>query len=285
MDSVPWTPGQVAREIVVRTHDTTSTDPYLALLDDLRQVLLDVLALDGLPMTTKLVVLLDLALRIEPFFHRQSRSFSAEALRVEVDALGARVEPLHELVRKTPRSSLVAVKALAEMLLARTGACDNVRFNALVRPMLLRDAKTPKEAVAAYFAGRPEVGKDPEVLRSVAERRSALLMGRFGPRIDQFLQRVAVNSVVKDWYTQHDTLASSLRRLIVRLALSRFVLLMDARFGEATDDAQLDELAVEAFQIISKNVEHVPAFMSLCEAYLEEQRLASPEGAAALLMA
>lgn len=52
---------------------------------------------------------------------------------------------------------------------------------------------------------------------------------------------------------------------------------------EATDAAALDELAVDSFQIIAKNVEHVPAFMELCEAYLAEQQLTTVEGAALLL--
>ncbi|MDX2013674.1 MAG: flagellin lysine-N-methylase [Myxococcaceae bacterium] len=284
VDSVEWAPGLVAREIVVRSHEVGSADPYVALLDDVRQVCLDVLFLEGLPMVTKLVVLLELAVQVEPFFHRGTTTFSGEALQAAVDGLGGRIEPVQGLVARTPRSSLKAVKALAEMLLARTGACDNVRFNGLVRPMLLKDVAAPKDVVAAYFQGRPEVAKDPEVLRAVAERRSELLVRRFGPRVEQFLQRAAVNSVVKDWYTQQETLASSLRRLIVRLALSRFVLLMDGRFGEETQDAELDELAVEAFQIIAKNVEHVPAFMALCEAYLKEQGLDSVEGAAAMLV-
>jgi lysine-N-methylase len=278
VDSVPYEPSMVAREIVVRRHETGSTDPYVALLDDVRQICLDVMDLEGVSTTSKLLLLLDFALRVEPHFHRGTTTFDVAAFGQSVDAIGARLSVMEALPERKP--SMRAVKALHEMLLARLSGCDNKRFNALFRPLLLTDRTLERGNIGSYFQGNTIVAKD---VSALVRTGSDTVHGRFGVLLDRYLQRAAVNSFVKDWYTQQPTLAGSLRRLIVRLALSRFALFVHPGVTEATDAAALDELAVDSFQIIAKNVEHVPAFMELCEAYLAEQQLTTVEGAALLL--
>lgn len=276
VDSVPYEPSMVAREIVVRTHEAASADPYVSLLDDVRQVCLDVMELEGVSTISKLLLLLDFALRVEPHFHRGTTTFDPAAFSQAIDAMGSRLQVIEAL----PRPSARAVKALREMLLARLSGCDNKRFNALFRPLLLTDPTLERGNIGSYFQGNTIVAKD---VSALVQAGHDAVHGRFGVLLDRYLQRAAVNSFVKDWYTQQPTLAGSLRRLIVRLALSRFALFVHPGVTEAADAAALDELAVDSFQIIAKNVEHVPAFMELCEAYLVEQQLTSVEGAALLL--
>jgi hypothetical protein len=139
--------------------------------------------------------------------------------------------------------------------------------------------------VTAYFAGNAPGAVDFAGLVARAQATAAWLEPTFGRRIDGFLQRAAINSVVKDWYTMQPTLAASLRRLVVRLALSRFLLVLHPQVVEGLEASALDDAAVDSFQVVAKNVEHVPSFMDLCEAYLGEQGLGSVEGATALLRA
>lgn len=283
VDSVGYEPSQVARELIVRTHDASSDDPYVALLDDVRQVCLDVLFLDGLSMSTRLLLLLDFAVRVEPHFHRGTTSFDGPTFSAAVDALASRVPLIEALPARAAPADPLAVRALTEMLLARLSGTDNKRFNALFRPLLLRNPETSRDAIGASFRGEAVVANDFEYLTALARARSGLVRRRYSARLETYLQRAAVNSIVKDWYTQQPTLAASLRRLIVRLALSQFALLVHPGVTETMDGAALDEVAVDSFQIIAKNVEHVPSFMALCESYLIEQRLDSLEGAALLL--
>lgn len=278
VDSVPYEPSMVAREIVVRTHDTASSDPYVALLDDVRQICLDVMDLRGVSTTSKVLLLLDFALRVEPHFHRGTTTFDAAAFGQAVDAMGNRLSVLEVLPERSP--SARGVKALHEMLLARLSGCDNKRFNGLFRPLLLTNPTLERSKIGSYFQGNPGVARD---VSALVEAGGQAVHTRFGEALDRYLHRAAVNSFVKDWYTQQPTLAGSLRRLVVRLALSRFALFVHPGVTDAKDVVALDELAVDSFQIIAKNVEHVPAFMELCEAYLAEQQLTTVEGAALLL--
>ena len=102
-------------------------------------------------------------------------------------------------------------------------------------------------------------------------------------RADEHLRRYALNSLIKDWYSQRPTLASALRRLVLRASLSGFAALMHPLLEAPSSLEVVDEAAVDAFQIVSKNIEHVPSFMELCERYLQEKRLDSVAGLALLL--
>jgi lysine-N-methylase len=290
VDSVPYEPSLVAREIVVRRHEDASVDPYVALLDDVRQVCLDVLFLEGPSTVEKLGLLLDFAARIEGVFHRGTSTFDPSVVSAAVESLGARLPLVQATVAQTPPASLRGVKALGEMLLARLGSSDNRRFDAFVRPLLLagpapETTEAVRALVTAYFAGNAPGAVDFAGLVARAQATAAWLEPAFGRRIDGFLQRAAINSVVKDWYTAQPTLAASLRRLVVRLALSRFLLVLHPQVVEGLEASALDDAAVDSFQVVAKNVEHVPSFMDLCEAYLGEQGLGSVEGATALLRA
>lgn len=279
VDSVTYEPTLMAREIVVRRHDAASADPYVALLDDVRQLCLDVVFLDGPSMATKVVALLDFAQRVEPTFHEGTTAFDSAAFSREVDALSQRLR----LVESTPATADErVVLTLSSLFVARLGGTDNRRFNQLLRPALLEKADAPRDVVAATFSGGPRVLKPlPDLAALISRRGQALTPWR--AKVDQYLHRAAVNSLVKDWYTQRPTLASALRRLVIRLAASRFALLLHPNLDGPLDATRLDEAAVDAFQIVAKNIEHVPTFMDLCERFLAEQSLDDAAGARALL--
>jgi hypothetical protein len=179
---------------------------------------------------------------------------------------------------------------MKEIFLARLPGCDNARFAALVRPVVLKDPSATKAQIAAYFTD-PSVGVDDAGLRERYLERCARLSAAGAARVDEHLSRYAHNAIIKDWYTLRPTLGSSLRRLVLRAALSRFATLFHPTLDRlaqpgATPKQErewLDEAAVDAFQIVSKNVEHVPSFMDLCEASLAERGLDSLTGLATLL--
>jgi lysine-N-methylase len=286
---VPWEPALLPREIVVRRHDAASADPYVQLLDDVRQVCLQVLRAPNLSPQVQLLCLADFARRIEPFFHAGTTTFELSALAREVEALPSRAAPMAALLAQRPAAGLEAVRAMKEIFLARLPGCDNARFAALVRPVVLKDLRATSAQIAGYFTD-PSVGVDDAGLRDRYLERCARLSAAGADRVDAHLSRYAHNAIIKDWYTLRPTLASSLRRLVLRAALSRFATLfhptLDRLAQPVTAEQErecLDEAAVDAFQIVSKNVEHVPSFMDLCEASLAERGLDSLTGLATLL--
>jgi lysine-N-methylase len=291
VDLVPWEEGLLPREIVVRRHDAASADPYVQLLDDVRQVCLQVLQAPNLSPQAQLLSLAGFALRIEPFFHAGTTTFELSALAREVERLPEQAAPMAALLAQAPAAGVEAVRAMKEIFIARLPGCDNARFAALVRPLVLKDPQATGPQIAAYFT-EPSVGVEDAALRARYLERCARLSPAGAARVDSHLWRYAHNAIIKDWYTQRATLASSLRRLILRAALSRFATIFHPRLdrlaqpGGATPAQErewLDEAAVDAFQIVAKNVEHVPSFMELCEAYLAERGLDSLGGLATLL--
>ena len=293
VDLVPLAQPAMAREIVVRRHDASSADPYLACFDDIRQACIEVMNADAVRVPVRLLLLVDLADRIAPFFHRETTTFEVDALRAALEELPARVAAIQARFDHAPAADVRAVRAMKEMLVARLPGCDNARFNARVRPLVLRDVTAGTTELVAYFHGGAQVAVSDQELRARILAVHARLLPARDAQLDEHARRYVINSIMKDWYTSRPTLGSALRRIVVRLALSRFATLAhpalaevagdDARAVQQVDDAAVDDAAIEAFQIIAKNVEHVPPFMELCERYLEEQQLGDLDGLARLL--
>lgn len=285
VELVPWQTGLVAREIVVRRLDEASTDPYVQGLDEVRRLCLQVASTKGMAVQVQLLLLVDLAERIKPFFHEKTSTFDPARLQHEVDLLSTRVGAVASLLEQTPVADARAVHALKEIFLARLPGCDNPRFNALVRPMVLKRLGSTNAEIAAYFTNHSVALDDATLHTRYVERRARLAAGQSLARADEHIWRFATNSLIKDWYTQQPTLGSTLRRLIIRACLSRFATFLHpslAGQGPISNE-QLDEAAVDGFQIVAKNIEHVPSFMQLCEAYLVERGLDSTAGLALLL--
>lgn len=297
VDLVPYEPGAMAREIVVRRHDGQDTDAYVALLDDIRDACLAVMNTDGVRPPVRLLLLADFAERVEPFFHAKSTSFDMAALRAAIELIPERAGAMQALFEGAAVADRRALRAMKEILIARVPNCENARFNVLVRPLVLKDVDATREAVVGYFAGGSEVARevardvalDDETMHARYQQAHARLFPIYQAHLDEQARRYAINSIVKDWYTLRPTLSSSLRRLVLRLALSRFTMTMHQTLTtvSAADPQRgrslLDDAAVDAFQIVSKNIEHTPSFMDLCEGYLREQHLDGPAGLALLL--
>ncbi len=284
VDLVPLPVGAIAREIVVRRFEAASADPYIALLDEIRQVCLAIMNLDGIAPPVRLLVLVDFAERIEPFFHAGTTTFTRDALSTAIDHIPERIAELAVLHARTPVAELRAVRALKEIIVARLPGCDNARFNALVRPLVLRDRDATKAELADYFQSDKTATVDDTTLRERAALARDRMSAQAVARHDEHLRRYVINAIVKDWYTRYPTLASSLRQLAVRLALGRWATLShpSLRAG-AIDVSAIDAAAIDAFQIIAKNIEHNPGFMELSERYLHEAGLANLAGLALLL--
>ncbi len=284
VDLVPLPIGAMAREIVVRRFDDDTTDPYVALLDEIRQVCLAIMNRDDITPPVRLLVLADFAERIEPFFRTATNNFTPDALSAAIDRIPDRIGPIAALHARTQVADLRAVRALKEIIVARLPGCDNARFNALVRPLVLRDRDATKAVLAGYFQGDKTATLDDVTLQNRITQARARIPAHVEARRDEHVRRYAINAIVKDWYTRYPTLASSLRQMTVRLALGRWATITHPSLDAgAIDAAALDAAAIDAFQIVAKNIEHNPAFMELSERYLHEAGLANVAGLALLL--
>ena len=284
LDAVPFSPHDVPREIVVRRHPASTTDPYQALFSTVRQLCLDVMSARDVRWEVGLLVLLDFAAAVEDFFHQGTERFDAVRWDAAVRGVPSRVAALEALLVETPPQAPSALRALQEIFLARLPNCDNRRFQAWVRPAVLAAPEAPLAEVARYFHGRPDVGLPiAEVAARTAAARAQL--APWSARMDEHARRFAQNALVKDWYTQHPTLSQALAQLVLKLSLSRFLLFAAWPPLAGESRASLDDASVNAFQIVAKNIEHVPSFLALCERSLAEKGLVTLPGMASLLRA
>jgi lysine-N-methylase len=232
-------------------------------LDDVRAVVLELLALRELPLASRLFLVTHLAHRTAPFFHRDARGDMSGALAHELSAALDPVAALEKAVRfaalEVPAS--LAAQVVVWLLERRLGSEALPVFRKLVASVI---ARYREEGVVAGDTERVTV--DPVALfAAYALRRAAWQASE--ARVDLYFENYARNYWLREWYVRARDLVVHSRRLLVSVAVLRFLLLSRA------PTRPLDELAVETFYTFSRGVEHCSGFLEHIVSSLEERQM------------
>jgi lysine-N-methylase len=252
--------------------------PYQSHLDDLRAAVLELLSMREHPIGARLFVIASLGKQTAEFFNKSAAAVDdarlAEAIRHvttrETVALW-RVE----LSRLPPPETLTA-KLFTEMLRER-----------LRTP--LGSFRTLTDRVLASYGDVAAVSVD-DLWTAYAARRQ-LWLDRYADRVDLYFENYAKNFWMREWYVSSSDLLIHAQRLLVRVAVLRFLLFGHPALLEAaaTDDLTLqrealDRAAVDVFYKFSRAIEHEGSFLDLIAARLVEPGMTSFAFATALAL-
>ena len=261
-----------------------SDDPYLAYRDLVREVVLQMLAARDYPLTSRLFFLAFFAQRIAPFHHRKSRSFTTEALASAIDCF-ADPESLAELHGRfqemTPPIDL-PMSIIQVVLLSKLPSSGGS-----FRQLLAQ--------VWATYVGPDDAGRvldlektQDQTLVNCSElagkylQRRAVLVERFGARLDLYLENYCRNYWFGEGFEQSANLLQHLQKLLVRLAVLRFLLIshpeLDPLLAPSPSQPpsqpelqQLDQLAVKVCYQFSRGLEHGAPFLAKIQQTLVDQ--------------
>jgi lysine-N-methylase len=252
--------------------------PYQRYLDDLRAVVFELLSMRDHPVATRLFLVTYLGKQTAEFFNKGT---------TEVDE-----ERLGEVIRHVAAPENVA---LWQAELSRLPPPEALTAR-LVTQMLRERLKTPlgsfrtlTDRVLASYGETRSVAVD-ELWAAYAVRRQ-FWIDRHADRVDLYFENYAKNFWMREWYvTSHDLLVHS-HRLLVRVAVLRFLLFGHPSLMEASalDDPglqreALDRVAVEVFYKFSRAIEHEGSFLDLIAARLVEQGMNAFAHATALAL-
>jgi lysine-N-methylase len=230
---------------------------------EIRTTALRVLSLRQHPMRTRLFLLAFLGRETSAFFHKDAAAVDAAQLRA---TLAAVTEPATIAHWERELAAMPAPRGLTGNLVGQLAdaraTLQASSFHHLV------DA-----ALGSYRAG--EVVADPLGLRidpvalwaAYAERRAAW-QADWAARIDLAFENYAKNFWLRESYTRSVDLLAHARRLLVRVAVLRFLLfshpsLVAARTlsDPAAQGEALDRAMVEVFYKVARAVEHQSNFL------------------------
>ena len=250
------------RSHAVRTvlqHDIAiePTRAYERYLDDIRVTALRVLGTTRLSLGERLYLLMRLGDRTSAFFHRDAQTVDERRL---ADELTLVTHPdVHEIVRASfaelPEEHSAVVRLLLGILGQELKNQYSMGFGGLVKDVL-----RPAAAVGTA-PGENSMTIDVSTLTARYDERRDAWQAAQGERLDRYFVNYSSAYWMREWYTHSPNLAVHGRRLLLRLALLRLLLLchpkldgVDPRAADA--GSVLDATAVDACYRLGRGLDH-----------------------------
>lgn len=265
-----------------------AAEPYLAYFDDIRGAVLRLLVPRRFPLSTRLVLVSWLAREVHPFFRAGAEGFDERrlaAVMAMVDSPQAQEGWDHELQGYTSNgrfATTLVVELLRQRLADPAGG-----FGKLVSVALASYG----EADGVRRGEGETVQVDPEALAQAYLARRDQRLREHGERFDLVFGNFSVNYWLKDWYVRSPDLQTHAMRLLVRLAVMRFLLVSAPELagaallaGEDERRAAFDRAAVKVAYAFCRAVEHNGRFLGEIEVALAKNGLAGFAHAAALAL-
>lgn len=282
------TGGQEKDAICTRRHTTDSSHPYIVHLDEVRQVMISLLALEGAPLADRIFFVACLADHLTPEFSLTNPTASADTLAeaINIFSQSATLENLQkQFVQIDDRIDFA-------MTLIQTLSIGQEKVSRHYLQLL-------KQTWSNYIVLQATDAVDDsqplptgtvilEEIRARYQQRKQLLTGPFGERLDQYFGNYAQNFWFAEWYTLSPNLLEHTSKLLIRLAILRFLLISHPLLNDLIEQLaegpmapadlnsaqkQLDEAAVATFYQFSRGVEHNQQFLNQIQKTLGQQGL------------
>jgi len=159
-------------------------------------------------------------------------------------------------------------------------------FTDVVNGVLFKRPPTTDELASFFDAGADHdaFAYSPEELWGTYAKNRAKLLEHFQSDINRYALHFIRHQWMTQWYSRSSSLPFFNAQTLVRLALARALLYLHPKMNaffervDAGDDRdglveQLNEMAVESFHLVGKNIMHVPSFTSVVDAFIREQGL------------
>jgi len=259
MDLVDGNQGLSARLEPTSGLNGTRT-PYQRYLDDIRGAAFKILSLREYPMSTRHFLLAYLGKQTASFFHRDASAVDEARLAQVIDQVTqpGTVAALHRELASVPRSEALTANLVSELISERMKFTVS-SFRSLVDDTLQSYGDVTNMPLAEIWA-------------EYARRRDAWLEVE-RERIDLYFENDAKNYWLREWYVMSQDLLAHTQRLLVRVAVQRFLLFSHPSLKEVPADPAarrelLDKAAVSVFYRFSRGIEHDPKFLTAMTARL-----------------
>jgi len=252
--------------------------PYQRYLDDVRAAVFELLSMREHPIGTRLFLMAYLGKQTAEFFHKGSTTVDerrlAEVIRHVATPANAGLWQA-ELTRLPPPDALTA-KLVTQMLRERLKTPLG-SFRTLVDRILATYSDAASVSVSDLWAG--------------FSQRRQFWLDRHAERIDLYFENYAKNFWMREWYVISNDLLVHAQRLLMRVAVLRFLLFghpwlleVSASGDTALQRTALDRAAVDVFYKFSRAIEHEGSFLDLIGARLIEQGMNTFAHATALAL-
>jgi lysine-N-methylase len=239
-----------------------SDDPYETYLDDVRATIVGLLETPGYPLSSRLFFVGWFAEQTRAAFHRgagpDAEDVLADAIIIasEEETLASWHRSFASLEVTTPLAGSVIAGALKTRI---EGALPYEPFRDLVRACFAN--------LGAHPTGDTLTLDTKATYEAYLEKRA----GRDGETVDRLLTSFAIDYWLKDYYTSSQDLAVHANKLLLRIALLRFLLFSHPGFDAADPTPTLVEVTYK----LARAVEHETGFAEDLDTLLASLKITS----------
>lgn len=266
MDLIDVPAEQLARRMITQGMAGDERDPYLSQIDDVRAFVLQLLSQRQYSVSARLFFVTYFANRTQKWFTEKQGPEVVEQLRGEMQRL-LNAEVLDGWAKQfatiEPGSPLAA-SLVIEVLRQRLVDMPDGSFRQLIATVLLGSRR-------AQPAGAVDVSLSETWAKH--QRQKQYVEERFGPALDLIFENYAKHYWFREWYARSPNLFVHARKLLVRMAVLRFLLISHPDIETIQDVEGFNKLAVETFYKFSRGVEHSAGFLVRIEKILEENHV------------
>jgi lysine-N-methylase len=274
MDLVDAPEGLAPRRTAMQEMPDCPT-PYQIFLDDVRSTAFLILSQREYPIGTRLFLLAHLGQQTAGYFHKGSEDVDMDRLAAAIAHVTspANITQWHRQLAAMPAPEALTARLVSQLIRERL-KMPSGSFRGLVHGILSSYAD----------AGGASVGENggatmalTDLWDAYAARRQSW-MAVLSHRIDLYFENYAKNFWMREWYVTSTDLLAHTHRLLVRVALLRFLLFGHPSLKELVNEENigvrreaLDRAAVEVFYKFARAIEHDGSFLDLIANRLVEQ--------------
>lgn len=267
-----------------------SSDAYGACVDDIRTVILRLLLAEDYPIGSRLFFTAYFAHRARDYFHQGITEIPQSRLADDIRLITSHelLDELHHEYQGLEINNALAMDIIQNILLARLPENVFPKYSDL----LLKILRTYEEG---YNLDSLQAGiilkLSASELYSAYRERARAIPRHVDARVQQYFRNYACNYWFKEWYKKSPDLNAHLRKLLVRIAVLRFLLfshpkilpllISESELNTEPTPEQIDELnqafdsaAVEVFYLFSRTIEHSKEFLDRIDSALDDNAVA-----------
>lgn len=286
MELVEFDPALTLQRGIGFYHMQSASPPqrYFSYLNDLREIMLQLLANRNIPFASRLFAALYFSRQISHTLHEGAKQVDDGIIIQELEQMLAPgyMDDLHQQFESLPHTAGFSMSLLQNIIMARLhyqGA-----MSALI-PDILRENGITLGSDVMEIEENSELSRAFERMLERYQQRRNLLRQTHGAALDQYFENYSRNFWLKDLFIKSPSLFNHMQNLIVRLAVVKFLLICHPQMSRLLDSAAqltaaemkkgLDEVAVSAFYQFSRIVEHDKQFMARIHTELGRQQMDS----------
>ena len=252
-----------------------------------REVLLNLLRLEGFPLSSRLYFLSSFASRLGAFYYHEAETQHPGQLKKELDRAMqvSTLEKLDEFASRYVAADPVAIIVVQAILQLRVQNYPDEPHTRMVQNILQRYEKqlSPIEKYSSLDGALPAA----EVW-ALFQQQQTMIDKAFGVELDNCLSRYLYNCLFREWFITMPDLFTYIHMLTIRMAILRFLLYSHPEIialaenqvsaKEANDDlTSLRKELVKVIYLNSRAIDHNTSFLKVVYDAINEQQMISFE--------